>query len=306
MAKAAASAPGKVILFGEHFVVHGNPALVSSISLRATVEASETGREGVFLEGFGEDNPAVVASKHLLKKLECGKGLELKVSSEIPQSVGLGSSAAVAVASAAATLQLCSNELDRSLILEAAHEGEKVIHYTPSGIDTSIATYGGAGVFSKSSGYRKMDFDLRYLLILNTGKPRRTGDLVRKVKVFSEENPDRFKAILMSAERIVEDAIDKLKSQDLEFLGKLMNRNQELLRLIGVSSREIDEAVSACLNAGAYGAKLTGAGGGGCVIAMADYDKLDKIAESLRKKYSVIKAALVVEGVRSETPTSSP
>ena len=306
MDKAAASAPGKVILFGEHFVVHGTPAIVSSISLRAKVEASKISEEAVLLEGFGDENPAVIASKYILRKTGCRTGLSLRISSEIPQSVGLGSSAAVAVASAAAALMACSKALDSSLVLEAAHEGEKVVHYTPSGIDTSVATYGGAGVFSRDEGYTRVDFDLEYLLILNTGKLRRTGDLVRKVKEFADKNPNRFKEISEEASRIVQEALEALEKGDLPYLGKLMNRNQALLREIGVSSPELEDAISALLKAGAYGAKLTGAGGGGCAIAIADYASLDEIIHKLSVSgYSVIKARLVVEGVRAE-PLSSP
>ena len=304
--KAAASAPGKVILFGEHFVVHGNPAIVSSISLRAKVEAEKIPEEHVKLEGFEEDNPAIVASRYVLGKLRRQHGLKLRIFSEIPQSVGLGSSAAVSVAAAAATMKLCLNEIDLPLVLEAAHEGEKIIHYTPSGIDTSVATFGGGGVYSRAEGYRRLDLKLEYVLIVNTGKLRRTGDLVRKVKAFQEKNPEKFRQILASAGGIVSEAIDHLKSLDLESLGKLMNKNQELLRTIGVSSPEIEEAVAACLDAGAYGAKLTGAGGGGCVIAVADYDKLDQMREKLEGKFSVVKARLMVEGVRAEPSISSP
>jgi len=304
--KASASAPGKVILFGEHFVVHGNPAIVSSISLRAAAVAETIPGKGVKLEHFEEENPAVLASRYVLEKLKKQQGVRLIISSEIPQSVGLGSSAAVSVAAAAATMKLLQGEIDSSLVLEAAHEGEKLIHYTPSGIDTSVATFGGAGIYTKDAGYRKLDLKLEYILIVNTGKPRRTGDLVRKVKVFREKNPERFEKILVEAGEIVLEALDCLKALDLERLGKLMNRNHELLRSIGVSSPELEEAVAACLRAGAYGAKLTGAGGGGCAIAIADYDEIDRVKQKLGERFSVVKARLMVDGVRAEPSINSP
>lgn len=301
-----ASAPGKVILFGEHFVVYGNPAIVSSINLRARVTASRSREKGVSLEKWSQENPAVKAASHVLGKLRRELGISLRILSEIPPGVGLGSSAAIAVASAAAALKLCSDELDLKLVLEAAHDGEKIIHYTPSGIDTSIATFGGAGTYTRSEGYRKLDFRLEEILIVNTGKRRRTGDLVRKVKEFREKDPKRFDELLDESKRIVEESIDHLKAHEIEPLGRLMLRNQELLRIIGVSSPELEQAVDACMKAGAYGAKLTGAGGGGCVIAVADYYKLDLLAKRLSRSFHVFRARLGVEGVRIEPQAGNP
>lgn len=301
-----ASAPGKVILFGEHFVVHGNPAIVSSINLRARVTASSSQGEGVRLEAESQDNPAVRSASYILERLGQKGGMSLRISSEIPQSVGLGSSAAIAVASAAAVLKLCLDKLDLKLVLEAAHEGEKIIHYTPSGIDTSIATFGGAGIYTRSKGYRRLDFELEEILVVNTSRQRRTGDLVRRVKEFKERDPKRFEKLLEESRRIVEESVDHLKAHEIEPLGRLMTRNQELLRIIGVSSPEIEQAINACMKAGAYGAKLTGAGGGGCVIAVADYDKLDLVAEKLSRSFQVFRVKLGVEGARVESQAENP
>lgn len=300
--RAAASAPGKVILFGEHFVVHGAPALVASIDLRAIslVEQAESG--GARLIDGSRDNPAVRAAEHILRRLGISASLVIEIKSRIPQSVGLGSSAAVAASSSAATIHLLTGELDYNLILEASYEGEKVIHYMPSGIDTSIATFGGIGVYARSSGYRRLGIALEEILVVNTGRQRRTGDLVLRVREFGEREPKLFKRLLDEAEQIVEEGLDALKSHDLEKLGRLMSRNQELLRIVGVSSPEVEEAIAICLDAGAYGAKLTGAGGGGCVIAAADPDKLDKIVSRLSGRFEAFRAKLGVGGVRIEQP----
>ena len=299
--RAAASAPGKVILFGEHFVVHGNPAIVSSISLRGRVDALRIEGDEIRLEGW-ELNPAIEASRHVLRLLGLKLGIMLRVSSQIPQSVGLGSSAVISVASAAATMLLAGGRLDREKILEAAYEGEKLIHYTPSGIDTSVAVFGGAGIYRRDSGYERIGIGLEEILIVNTGRQRRTGDLVKRVREFRENNPEKFSKLSEEARLIVEEALSRLKSRDLEALGRLMNKNQELLRAIGVSSPEIEDAVSLCLKAGAYGAKLTGAGGGGCVIAVIDPDRLEKAARMLSERFQVFRARLGVEGVRAEPP----
>jgi mevalonate kinase len=297
-----ASAPGKVILFGEHFVVHGSPAIVASIDLRATAAVERVVSGGVRLSDGSCDNPAVRAAEHILSRLGVSMSLVIEIKSKIPQGVGLGSSAAVAASSSAATLHLLAERLDHSLVLEASHEGEKTVHYMPSGIDTSIATFGGAGLYTRSGGYKKLSIELEEILIVNTGKQRRTGDLVLKVRGFSEREPELFKQLLDEAGRIAMEGLDHLKSRDLEKLGRIMNRNQEILRMVGVSSPEIEEAVALCLEAGAYGAKLTGAGGGGCVIAVADPDRLDKAILAISKKFEVFKVKLGVEGVRIERP----
>lgn len=300
--RAAASAPGKVILFGEHFVVHGAPALVASIDLRAVavVECVKSG--GVRLSDGSRNNPAVRAAEHVLRKLGMSESLVIEIDSKIPQSVGLGSSAAVAASSSAAVLHLLAGKLDHNLVLEASHEGEKVAHYMPSGIDTSIATFGGIGIYAKLSGYRRLNIALEEILVVNTGKQRRTGDLVLRVREFGERKPELFKQLLDEAEQIVEEGLEALKGHDLEKLGSLMNRNQKILSVVGVSSPEIEEVITLCMNAGAYGAKLTGAGGGGCVIAAADPDKLDKIILRLSRKFEAFKAKLGVEGVKIERP----
>ena len=298
--RACASAPGKVILFGEHFVVYDKPAIVSAISLRAYVEAVKSDR-GIILDGWSGENPAVKASAYVIDQLGYSGGLNLRIRSSIPQSVGLGSSASVSVASAAATSLLLKGELDLELIRRAAHLGESLVHYRPSGIDTTIATYGGGGIYTRSEGFRSMSLNLDEILIINTGKARRTGDLVRRVKEFRDAHGEEFEKILEDAERIIWEAVDALKARDLELIGNLMLRNQELLRRVGVSSKEIEDVIELCMRFGALGAKLTGAGGGGCVIAVAEDEKIPQLMEALGRRFEVMRCELMAEGVREDS-----
>jgi len=299
--RCSASAPGKIILFGEHFVVYNKPAIVTAIGLRARVDAEKIEEREVKLRRGRRDNPAVRAAEYLIERIGGENGVLLDISSEIPPSVGLGSSASISVASAAATALLLTGELNLELILEAAVEGERRVHYNPSGIDTAIATYGGGGVYRRSRGFRKLEIGLEKILVIDTGRERRTGEMVRRVKFFADKNPDRFEALLQEAENLVEEAEDALIEGDVKKTGLLMNRNQELLREVGVSSPEIEEAVSLSLKAGAYGAKLTGGGGGGCVIAVAEEDSLGLVASKISERFRVFVPELMVEGVRVES-----
>lgn len=298
--RACASAPGKVILFGEHFVVYDKPAIVSAIGLRAYVEAVKSDR-GIILDGWSGENPAVKASAYVIDRLGYSGGVNLRIKSSIPQSVGLGSSASVSVASAAATSLLLKGELDLELIRRAAHLGESLVHYRPSGIDTTIATYGGGGIYTRSEGFRSMSLNLDEILIINTGKARRTGDLVRRVKEFRDAHGEEFEKILEDAEGIIWEAVDALKARDLELIGNLMLRNQELLRRVGVSSKEIEDVIELCMRFGALGAKLTGAGGGGCVIAVAEDERIPQLMEALGGRFEVMRCELMAEGVREDS-----
>jgi len=298
--RACASAPGKVILFGEHFVVYDKPAIVSAIGLRAYVEAVKSD-QGIILDGWSGENPAIKASAYVIDRLGYSGGLTLRIRSLIPQSVGLGSSASVSVASAAATSLLLKGELDLELIRRAAHIGESLVHYRPSGIDTTIATYGGGGIYTRSEGFRSMSLNLDQILIINTGKARRTGDLVRKVKEFRDAHGEEFEKILEDAEGIIWEAVSALKARDLELIGGLMLRNQELLKRVGVSSKEIEDVIELCMRFGALGAKLTGAGGGGCVIAVAENEKIPQLMEALGRRFEVMRCKLMAEGVREDS-----
>lgn len=301
MEKVVASAPGKVILFGEHFVVYDRPAIVSAINLRAYVEAWKYDEPGVWIRGRRLSNhPASRAIEYIFGKTGFTSGISLKISSDIPASVGLGSSASISVASAATASLLSLKKIDIELVKAAAVEGEKIVHFNPSGIDTTIALYGGGGVYRKSSGFMHVDIPLKKILIVNTGRIRKTGEMVKRVKDFMERNKERFNMMLEKEEEIIRDAFDAFKNMDLEKLGKLMLENQNLLRELGVSSMEIDEAIKLALDAGAYGAKITGAGGGGCVICLVDEDKIERISKALSSKFKTYLTELSAVGLKEE------
>ncbi|MFQ5758229.1 MAG: mevalonate kinase [Candidatus Bathyarchaeia archaeon] len=320
-----ASAPAKVILFGEHFVVYGEPAIVLAIDKRAHVRArlrkdqriyinsTSLGLSGFFRgdhfqpecggqEAHRELEPIKIATQRVLKVSEEKAGVDIEVFSQIPVAAGLGSSAAVAAAVAAGVSQLLDLDMAKEKIFNIALEAERFIHGTPSGIDPAISTYGGVILFQKGKGITmlKTDADLP-LVVGDTRMKRSTGDMVAKLRRRRERYPSVIDPVLKVGGEIVRSAVKALKSGDPEALGELMNTNQGLLSAVGVSSESLGRLIYAAREAGALGAKLTGAGGGGCMIALCSQDKLKRVAEAIeRVGGTAFIARKTDEGVRIE------
>jgi mevalonate kinase len=320
-----ASAPAKVILFGEHFVVYGEPAIVLAIDKRAHVRArlredqriyinsTSLGLSGFFTgdrfqpERGGEEarrrlEPIKTAAQKVLEVSEEKTGVDIEVSSQIPVAAGIGSSAAVAAAVAASVSQLLDSKTSKEKIYNVALEAERFIHGTPSGIDPAISTYGGAILFQKGKGITplKANVDLP-LVVGDTGMKRSTGDLVAKLGRRRARYPLVINPILKVGGEIVRSAVNALKSGDTRALGELMNVNQGLLSAVGVSNEPLERLIYAARKAGALGAKLTGAGGGGCIISLCYEEKLGDVLEAVKH---VGRTAFIArktdEGVRIE------
>ena len=288
-----ASAPGKVILLGEHFVVYGVPAIVAAIELRARasvsmradssvrVEAPDLGLSGLFRPGASEVEgdegaeealrPIFLAVDEVRKRLGRRRGLNISISSSIPIAAGLGSSAAVAVSASAATCALLKGLIDKELVFRAALEAEKLVHVSPSGVDPAISTHGGLIIYKRGVGIQKLEIEAPLELVVgDTGLKRSTGALVSAVRALRNRRPELFQRLLSAAEELISEALDALRRGDALALGELMDINQGLLSAIGVSNLALEKLVHAARKAGALGAKLTGAGGGGCMIALVE------------------------------------
>lgn len=289
--KGKASAPAKIILFGEHFVVYGNPAILASINRRITVSARK-GKEGKvtirsdiaagefegstfrLIEGANARatlEPIYFAARQVLvsRKQPAGTGLEIEMSSDIPYGVGLGSSAASLVATIAAVEELLG-KTDRKKICESAIEAERIIHKNSSGADCYVSTYGGMIFYSRGEGYKKVESksDL-FMVIGNTGIKHNTGELVSSVRRLKEANQMAFQGLMAQSKDICNQALNALNSGNVDHLGMLMNENQLLLERLGVTHEKADELIDIARSSGALGAKITGAGGGGAIIALA-------------------------------------
>ncbi len=305
--RAQASAPAKVILVGEHFVVHGEPAIVLAIDKRArvTVErrsdrkifirSEEMGISGFFEKGKfypkngGEEagrklEPIYAVARDITQKCGVDVGINISIRSSIPIAAGLGSSAAVSVASAAALYSLFNSDKSKDNIFQAAFEAEKSIHGTPSGVDPAISTYGGILWYRKGEDIQRLKIDVDLPMVIgNTRKDRSTGELVAKVNNLRRRYPLIIGKVIKAGGEIVKRTVKALTEGDLKTVGELMNINHELLCALGVSSEELEKLVHAARNAGALGAKLTGAGGGGCMIALVSPEKLGDVAEAIEK-----------------------
>ncbi|RLE51591.1 MAG: mevalonate kinase [Candidatus Methanomethylicota archaeon] len=317
-----ASAPAKVIIVGEHFVVEGEPAIAAAINLRAKASVDLIDEDAVVIEApslnysvkcslndfsvvSGSDEaveflePIRVLAREATSLVGFKRGFKLSVDSKIPVGVGLGSSASVLVASAAALLRLMTGKVDRSLILSFASKAEEVAHARPSGIDPTIATYGGVIVYRKSEGFLRLQPAKSFSIVIgDTGMSRSTGEMVNKVRALRERFLDIFAPLYHAAGHLVIEAARAIESGDLPKLGVLMNINHGLLSAIGVSNLLLEKLVYAARSAGAYGSKITGAGGGGSIIALCPEDKVESVALAIeRAGGKPIRAKLSMRGV---------
>jgi mevalonate kinase len=319
-----ATAPGKLILFGEHSVVYKGPAVVLAIDRRARVIASKREDKRIYIDaddlGFsgyfengeytavtgkvwrGRNMMALsVAAQKVMTKLGVSSGLNLVVRSMIPIAVGLGSSAAVCVATTAAVSELFEGQLSKEIIAELSYEGEKVIHGNPSGVDNNIATFGGIMRYERGVGFERLNLkDPIPFIIGNTRRKRSTRNMVDCVKALRDRNSEVVDPIIYTMASLSQVGLNALLRRDLDKLGDLMNLNHGLLSALGVSTYELDSLVYAARAEGALGAKLTGAGGGGCMMALANEELLGRVEKGIRNaRGQSIRVNLTDEGVKT-------
>lgn len=314
-----ASAPCKVILFGEHFVVYGKPAILAAIDKRIHVNVSirndtkfvinnkdihdEISISNIIESNYKHDKlsyPIFLTAYNTLRGFDSRVGLDIKIDSQVPFGSGLGTSAAVSAALIASISNLFGSFNKHQIFLQTL-EAEKLIHATPSGADPAITVTGGVIMFRKTKEPDMLIMPLEYndlrLIIIYSGENRITGDIVNNVKRIREDNPKLFEMFANKNEEITLDAVQALRNKDYNSLGSLMLRNHELLKSLGVSTRRLDEIVEKAMQNGALGAKMTGAGGGGSVIAIAEDE--NRLLNTFQEYYAFI-ANIDKDGVRVE------
>jgi mevalonate kinase len=307
---------GKVILFGEHFVVFGVPGIVSAVDSTADAEAKKTG-EGIVVtdlrkgaKGYAEEKKVQQTESiwRILRAMGLEPGsvsLAISLGGNLPGFSGIGASAASSVAIARAIAEELGLKLSDDRINDIAYEAEKAYAGTPSGIDNTAATFGGLLWFKKNMSGGSNTIERLHIrkpveiIIGSTGKVANTKAMVEGVAKRKKDNPEKYDRLFKQAEDLALAGRKALKEFDLRKVGELMNENHRLLQEIEVSSKELDYLVELARQKGALGAKLTGGGGGGCMTALTPTKNLQKtVAEAIEKEgFEVLRTRIGVEKI---------
>jgi len=294
---------GKTILFGEHFVVYGLPAIASALGSFTTANIRMVKGKGWTIYDKRPATPgykkkkldeAIQSVKNVINHLKIdtkNQKLEITFAGDLMAASGVGASAAQCTSLARALNDSFNLNLNDEKINEAAYEGEKAYHGTPSGIDNTASTYGGLIWFVKNLSGGKNTMDLLQspkkvpLVIGNSGITVSTLEVVEDVRRLKEENPNEFEIIFNEYQNLADLAKKALLDGDIFTIGSLMNQNHKLLQEITVSGKINDKLVGIALKNGALGAKMTGTGRGGLVIALAETEAIQvNIAKAFKKE----------------------
>lgn len=313
-----ASAPGKTILFGEHAVVYGKPAIAMAINKRTQVMLSPAKENKIKvnirdlkINGYidPKNNSIITDSnkKGILKYILCSlkkvhdlSGLNINIDVNIPIGGGLGSSAAVTVALIAALSKYNDLNLKKRKIAKLAHEVELEVQNSASPIDTSISTYGGL-IYLKKDSRDILSLDINHdmpVVIGYTSRRGDTGKLVEEVKLKKMRYPEIINPILDSIEDITNKACKAIRDNNKERIGELMNINHGLLDALGVNTYELSNMVYAARKAGALGSKITGAGGGGSIVSYSPFES-ENVLNALKKIENGFITDISTEGVKT-------
>ncbi|MFZ5916591.1 MAG: mevalonate kinase [Chloroflexota bacterium] len=298
MGTTIAHAPGKVILFGEHAVVYGRPAVaVPVLDVRATAVV-EDGRAGsgitVVAEDLGctfglfdvpPDDPLRLIVSATLGRLGVSLSMDLRItlSSTIPMARGLGSGAAVSTAIARALGKHLGQWLTSRALSDLVFETEKIHHGTPSGIDNTVIAFEKPVFFVKDRVRDLLWVRKPFRLALgDTGVSSPTRIAVADVRSAWENDPERYDEVFDEIGTLAHMGREAIEAGDTETIGRLMNANQKLLRLLNVSSPELEGLIDAARQGGALGAKLVGAGRGGNMVAVVTAETAGQVSMMLR------------------------
>jgi len=305
---------GKLILAGEHAVVHGTPALVAGLDVGATAEVRPDQERTLTLARAGEvlyattpnapDDPLARAWSNILTATDAPAGLGVLVDLAVPPGAGLGSSAAMAAAAARALVAHLDGvpwRPEDPRVTEAVATSEGVFHGNPSGIDQAAALDGGLLRFQrvqdpdapKTSTMRGIDVARPLTCVVVHAEPgASTAEMVGGVGLLVDRHPRPMRALMDFVAEIVEAAEAALASGDARALGELFDLNHGALVSMGVSTPTLDRACHIARRAGALGAKLTGAGGGGCAFALAPDTHADVLAAWRDEKWEAFTVTL--------------
>jgi mevalonate kinase len=294
---------GKTILFGEHFVIYGLPSIASALGTYTTAEVKVVKGNGWTVNDQRPATPGYKEQKHaeamqsianIINRFKVdveNQRIEISFAGNLIAASGVGASAAQCTSLARALNETFNLNLDDEKINEAAYEGEKAYHGTPSGIDNTASTYGGLIWFVRNLDAGKNTIDLlqsprkMLIVIANSGITASTTEVVADVRRLREEDPEKIERIFGEYGKLAEAAKKALLKGDVAAIGDLMNQNHKMLQQITVSGAINDELVEIALESGAVGAKLTGTGRGGLVISLAENENIqEKIVDAIEER----------------------
>jgi len=299
MPAVSASAPGKIILLGEHAVVYDRPAIAVPInavhakaaifatplapSKQVRIEAQAIDLDQT-LDQLPSDHPFAIAISGVLTTLGISAlpACHIRITSTIPIAAGMGSSAAVSVALVRAISTFLGHPLPDDAVNAIAFRVEQRLHGNPSGVDNSVITYGQPVFFIRKHPIQFIHLRQSLeLLVADSGVSAATGPMVAGVNQRYQSSPDEYNDYFDQITVLVNQGRTILEGQTSFGLGPLLTENHRLLQKIGVSTPELDRLVEAALQNGAAGAKLTGGGGGGNMIALVENGKVEKVTAAL-------------------------
>nr|WP_276939184.1 mevalonate kinase [Helcococcus sueciensis] len=291
MENSLATSHGKIILIGEHSVVYGKPAIaipINSVSLDVYIEESEKNHIYCkFFEGeLCESSEDLLGIRNLIEKFfekyNIRKKIKIIIESDIPNERGMGSSAAASLAVAIALFRYFDIEHTEDDISKWANISERIIHGNPSGIDINVIKHNKSVYFIKDEKIEIFPIDLdAFLVIGDTGIKGKTKETVSNVKKLIKQD-SKYMEYIENLSRLSNEARKYIEDKDLENLGKTMNKAHMNLQKLEVSCKELDEMVNIAIKNKALGAKLTGGGGGGCMIALCS---TLEIAEKIKEEF---------------------
>lgn len=301
MAGSVGKGYAKIIIFGEHFVVYGLPGVAAGIDKFVQIEAQKVKDsddvmfdDKVLNEKVSlKEKPDGIKSKIFHAMFDSDeflpkKGIKFIINANFPNGAGMGASGAFCVALARSMNTLFDQNWKDDKINELAFLGEKIVHGEASGIDNTCSTYGTTIYFEKDlTGEKNTARPIKcgkalYFVLADSGVKHESKEAVEHVKSFKEKNPKDFDVICSDYKSIVSKAKKEIQFGGVAEIGKLMNKNNELLKQLGISTPELDQIVRIANFEGAFGAKITGAGMGGSALILCENEKgQDKIVASL-------------------------
>ncbi len=311
-----ASAPGKTILFGEHSVVYDEPAIAGAVNKRAvvkirkshnnysTLKSDDLGFEAILNTEKGtyillKGKPGII--RYILNamgKFHDHSPIVMELSLDLPVGSGLGSSAAVTVATIAALHDYHGVEFTRESLAEEAHGVEEDVQGIASPLDTLVSTFGGLVYLSREKRIIRFENNVSAPFVIGyTNKYGNTGKMVRDVKNLKTGYPELVDPLINTMGKIANEARIAILKDDIERIATLMNLNQGLLDSLGVNTFELSRMIYAARDSGALASKITGSGGGGSIIALCRQDNVEEVANGINKSDMAIKVKFSKKGV---------